>query len=62
MLISDATKSSPASTQEIAGIHVEYKLLKHVVSSVAEAETGVFFTNCQAAIPIRHILAALNHP
>ena len=31
-LVSDVTKSSPASTQENPGIHVEYKLLKHVVS------------------------------
>ena len=40
---------------------VECKLLKHVVSSAAEVETGGLFHNCQTAIMIRHILNALRH-
>ena len=40
---------------------VECKVLKHVVSSAAEAETGGLFHNCQTAIMIRHILNALGH-
>ena len=59
---SNITESSPKSTTTNAAIHVECKLLKHVVSSAAEAETGGLFANCQAAVPIRHMLAALNHP
>ena len=33
-----------------------------MVSSAVEAERGGLFANCQAAIPIRQMLAALNHP
>ena len=44
-----------------APVHVECRLLKHVVSSSAEAETGGIYANCQAAIPIRHMLQALGH-
>ena len=43
-------------------IHIECKTLRHVVSSAAEAERGGFFHNAQVAIPMRHLLAALNHP
>ena len=42
-------------------IHIESKLLKHVVSSAVEAETVGLYSNCQTAIPIRHILTALGH-
>ena len=40
----------------------ECKVLKHVVSSSAEAETVKVFHNTQITIPIRHILKKLNHP
>ena len=41
---------------------VECKTLRHVVSSSAEAEVAGIFHNAGMAIPIRHILQALNHP
>ena len=43
-------------------ILVECKTLRHVVSSSAEAEVAGIFHNATMAIPIRHILQALNHP
>ena len=43
-------------------IHVEYRTLRHVVASAAEAETAGVFHNAQTIIPIRRILLALNHP
>ena len=52
-------KSTPTFN---AAIHVECRLLRHIVSSAAEAETAGIFTNCQAAIPIRHMLKILGHP
>jgi hypothetical protein len=59
---SNTSPSAPQSTHHNAPIHVNCKLLKHVVSSAVEAETGGLFSNCQAAIPIRHMLAALHYP
>ena len=44
-----------------APVHVEFHLLKHVVSSAAEAETAGIFHNCQLAIPIKNMLKALGH-
>ena len=43
-------------------ILVEYKTLRHVVSSVAESETGGIFHNAQVSIPIRTLLQVLGHP
>ena len=43
-------------------ILVECKTLKHVVSSSAESEVAGIYHNAGMAIPIRHILKALNHP
>ena len=40
---------------------VECKVLRHVVSSTAEAETGRLFHNCQTAIIIKNILNILEH-
>jgi hypothetical protein len=37
-------------------------ILKHVVSSAAEAETGGLFVNVKAAIPIRQTLIEMGHP
>ena len=41
---------------------VECRLLKHVVSSAAEAEVGGLFQNAQTGIIIRRILEHLGHP
>ena len=43
-------------------IWIECKMLRHVVTSAAEAETAGLFYNCQTAIEIRNMLRALNHP
>ena len=45
-----------------APIHVECHLLKHVVTSAAEAETSAIFHNCKIALNIRKMLLALGHP
>ena len=45
-----------------AAIHVECCLLKHVVASAAEAETGGVFHNCQYGIHVRRMLQILGHP
>ena len=42
-----------------APIHIECHLLKHVVSSAAEAETAGIFHNCTTAIPLKKMLEAL---
>lgn len=42
-------------------IHIECKLLKHVVALTAEAKTAGLFHNFQATIHIRHTLEALCH-
>jgi hypothetical protein len=38
------------------------KIIKHVMSSAAEAETGALFINGKEAIPLRQTLIELNHP
>ena len=43
-------------------ILVECKTLRHVVSSSAEAEVAGIFHNAGTAVPIWHILKALQHP
>ena len=40
---------------------VEYKTIRHVVSSAAETETAGLFHNAQVTIPIRRILEILQH-
>ena len=42
-------------------LHVECKVLRHVVTSAAEAETAGLFFNCQTAIYLRRMLTALGH-
>ena len=58
--------SSGASTGKLptinGAIHIECKILRHVVSSTAEAKVGSVFHNYQIAIPIRTLLHTLNHP
>ena len=41
------------TTPQNAPIHIECTLLKHVVSSAAEAETGALFHNCQVALGLK---------
>ena len=41
---------------------IEYKTLRSVVASAAEAEMGGLYHNAQTSIPIRYILQALHHP
>ena len=43
-------------------ILVECKTLRHVVSSSAEAEVAGIYHNAGMALPIRHMLEALQHP
>ena len=43
-------------------ILAEYKAIKHVISSAAEAETASVFQNAQIVVQIRYILQSLNHP
>ena len=59
---SNTAPSSSQCTHHNTPIHVNCKLLKHVVSSAVEAVTGGILSNCQAAIPIRLMMAALHHP
>ena len=49
-------RSNPYYTKLKAAIHVEYKLLKNVVSSAADTETGGIYINCQVEILLRHVL------
>ena len=44
-----------------APVHIECKLLKHVVSSAAEAETTGIYANYCIALDLRNILEALGH-
>ena len=55
--------NSPSPKPPLNGpIHIECKILRHVVTSAAEAETAALFYNCQTAIDIRNMLEALGHP
>ena len=38
------------------------KIIKHVMSSAAEAEVGAMFLNAREAIPIRKFLENMGHP
>ena len=44
-----------------APVHVECTLLKNIVASAAEAETGGIFNNCQIGIHIKRLLEVLGH-
>ena len=60
---SNKTKTGKKPNPPINGpIHIECKLLQHVVTSVAEAETAGLFLNCQKIIEIKQMLNALGHP
>ena len=43
-------------------IYVILTILKNVIASAAEAETGVVFLICQDTTSIRHALAEMDHP
>ena len=53
--------SGSPSTKLNGPINTECQLLKHVVSSAADAETSGIFLNYKAAIWIKHMLEALGH-
>ena len=43
-------------------VHTTATVLKHVVSSAAEAEYGAIYTNAKAAVPLRQALIDMGHP
>ena len=43
-------------------IRIEYKPIRHIVTSAAEAETKCVFQNAQTAVALRHLLKAMGHP
>ena len=49
-------------TQFNGQILVLAKIIKHVMSSAAEAEVGAMFLNAREAIPIRKCLENMGHP
>ncbi len=62
--LSDQPPPAPAtpSPRPNGPIMVICRTLRHVVNSVAEAETAGVFINANEAIPCRYILEALDHP
>ena len=59
---SDTTNTKPFSPPLNKPLHVECKVLQHVVTSVAEAETAGLFYNCQTALYLQRMLTSLGHP
>ena len=59
---SDRSTTNPPKPKLNGPIHVECKLLRNVVTLVAEAETAGLFVNGQKVIEIKRILNALGHP
>ena len=53
--------SNAAGTMKNPPLYVIYKILRHVVTSAAEAETAGTFCNAQELIYIRRLLWALGH-
>lgn len=60
-LSSEYTTTNLMGIPLYAPIHVECKLLKYVVSSAVEAETGALYGNFQMTIMMKTILNALGH-
>ena len=52
---------NPSDVNPNKTIQTEWNILRHVVSSAAEAETGGIFTNAQKIIPIQTSLIELDH-
>ncbi|GAX27152.1 hypothetical protein FisN_13Lu334 [Fistulifera solaris] len=62
-LSSDPTKLPDPTSPPINGaITVYCQIMKHVVSSAAEAELGALFLNAQNACPLRVALEEMGHP
>ena len=59
---SDTTKTKLFTPPLNRPLHVKCKVLRHVVTSAAEAETAGLFYNCQTAMYLRRMLTALGHP
>ena len=59
---SNKSNTKPPNPPLNAPVHVECKLLRHVVTSAAEAETAGLFLNSQKVIEIKRMLQALGHP
>jgi Reverse transcriptase (RNA-dependent DNA polymerase) len=56
-------KEEPADNPRPNGpVHVESRIMRNVMASAAEAETGGLFINGQEGTHIRQILAELGHP
>ena len=56
--LSDNSDTPPLN----GAIHVLCAILKNVMASAAEAETGAVFVNCQEAIAVRQTLIEMGHP
>ena len=56
------SKNTPDNLQLNGPIHIESKIMKHVLASAAEAEIAALFFNTQNIIPLRTTLTEMNHP
>ncbi len=59
---SNASQSTPPTPPLNTPLHIECKVLQHIVTSAAEAETAGLFYNCQTAIHLKRMLEFLGHP
>ena len=59
---SNKSTTTPPSPPLKGPFYVECKILRHVVTSVAEAKTAGLFYNCQTDIHLQHMLNVLGHP
>ena len=57
--LSDVCKNTTPKPPLNGPVLVEYKLLRHVVTSAAEAETAGLFYNTRSAIHLRNVLKSL---
>ena len=60
--LSDVCPDTPPRPKLNGPVLVECRLLNHVVTSSAEAETAGLFYNAQSALYLKHLLTALGHP
>ena len=58
---SDSTHTNPVSPPLNSPLHIKCKVLRHIVTSAAEAETAGLLYNCQIALYLQQMLAALGH-
>ena len=59
---SDPTKPSTQQPKLNGTLHVECRLLRHIMASATEAEIGNVFHNCQTLVLLRIILQKLGDP